>query len=528
MERHLAQQGVQIIAVEPGSLAEEAGLHPGDTLLEIHGEAVLDQLNYQFLISREDEAKLLVRRPDGSTFEAVVENGGEGIGVDLAQDEVKVCKQNCVFCFVHQMPKGFRKSLYLKDEDIRLSFLYGHFTTLSSSDDAELDRIVRERLSPIHVSVHATEPEARIRVVGNPREGDILRKLDRLLAGGIDVHTQAVVAPGLNDGPIWERTLADLWARRGSEAWALPRLQMGVQGGTQSESGRAGGPPLHGQKTRGSVLSLSCVPVGLTAHRENLPAVQDVGPAFARDWVARWTPAVRRYAQANGGEPWLLLADEWFTRAGIEVPGRTFYSKSWAQLENGVGLVRRFLEHSRRFIRSPRARGFADRRVLLLTGASFAPTLSRVVAELNRAVGSQLRVAAAANFSFGETVTVAGLLCGEDLRYAAHADRDAKGGKPDWVDAVVVPSASLRTHTGPTDQYTLRGAVVREEGTFLDDLTLPQLAADLGVPTVPSGANLSHLLDHLEAADRGAFRGEALSSAFHVDGLNQPQGAYNP
>jgi hypothetical protein len=119
-------------------------------------------------------------------------------------------------------------------------------------------------------------------------------------------------------------------------------------------------------------------------------------------------------------------------------------------------------------------------------------------------------------------------LCGADLKYAAHADRDARGGQAEWVDAVVVPSASLRTHTGPTDQYTLRGQVVREEGTFLDDLTLPQLATDLGVPAVPSGANLSHLLDHLEAADRGAFRGGSLRSAFHADGLNLPQGAYNP
>ncbi len=492
----MAQKGVQVIAVEPGSLAEGAGIRPGDTLLEIHGEAVLDQLNYQFLITREDEAELRVQRPDGSTFEAFVENGGEGIGVDLAQDEVKVCKQNCVFCFVHQMPKGFRKSLYLKDEDIRLSFLYGHFTTLSSSDDAELDRIVRERLSPIHVSVHATEPQARIRVVGNSREGDILRKLDHLLAGGIDVHTQAVVAPGLNDGETWQRTLDDLWARR--------------------------------KEGRGSVLSLSCVPVGLTAYRENLPVVQEVDPDFARDWVAMWAPAVRKYAKANGGEPWLLLADEWFTRAGLEVPGRAFYSRSWAQLENGVGLVRRFLEHSRRFIKTPRAKGFAGRRVLLLTGPSFAPTLNRVAAELNRTVGSHLRVVAAKNFSFGETVTVAGLLCGEDLKYAAHADRDAKGGRSDWVDAVVVPSASLRTHTGPTDQYTLRGVVVREEGAFLDDLTLPQLAEDFGVPTVPSGATLSHLLDHLEAADRGAFRGGSLQSSFHTAGLNLPQGAYNP
>ncbi len=492
----MAQKGVQIIAVEPGSLAEEAGIRPGDTLLAINGEAVLDQLNYQFLVTQRDETDLRVQQPDGTVFDVAVENGGEGLGVNLAQDEVKVCKQNCVFCFVHQMPRGFRKSLYLKDEDIRLSFLYGHFTTLSSSDDEELDRIVRERLSPIHVSVHATDPEARVRVVGNPREGNILRKIDRLLAGGIDVHTQAVVAPGLNDGAIWQRTLEDLWARR--------------------------------REGRGGVLSLSCVPVGLTAHREGLPAVAEVDPAFARDWVARWTPEVRTYAKAHGGEPWLLLADEWFTRAGVEVPGRSFYSRSWAQLENGVGLVRRFLEHSRRFIRSPRAKGFAGRRVLLLTGASFAPTLARVAAELNRAVGSQLRVAPVQNLSFGESVTVAGLLCGADLTYAAHADRMGRGGQGDWVEAVVVPSSSLRTHTGPTDQYTLRGSVVREEGTFLDDLTLPQLAADLGVPAVPSGANLSHLLDHLEAADRGAFRGGALGQAFHAEGLNLPQGAYNP
>lgn len=491
----MAQTGVQIIAVEPGSLAEAAGIQAGDTLLEIHGERVLDQLSYQYLVSREDEALLKVKRPGGGTFEVEVENGGEGLGLDLAQDEVKVCRQNCVFCFVHQMPKGFRKSLYLKDEDIRLSFLYGHFTTLSSSDDAELDRIVRERLSPIHVSVHATDPAARVRVVGNPREGDILRKIDRLLAGGIDVHTQAVVAPGLNDGAVWERTLADLWARR--------------------------------REGRGGVLSLSCVPVGLTGHRDGLPFVQDVEPAFARDWARRWSPEVRRLARENGGEPWLLLADEWFTRAGLEVPGRTFYSRSWAQLENGVGLVRRFLEHSRRFLKSPRARGFAGRRVLLLTGASFAPVLARVAADLNRAVGSDLRVAAVRNFSFGETVTVAGLLCGADLKYAAHADRDGRDLR-DWVDAVAVPSASLRTHTGPTDQYTLRGQVVREEGTFLDDLTLPHLAADLGVPVVPGGANLAHLLDHLEAADRGAFRGGALQRAFHAEGLNQPQGAYNP
>ncbi len=497
----MAQRGVLVISVEPGSLAEGAGIQAGDTLLEINGEKVLDQLNYQFLMSQKDETELRLERPDKSVYTVSAENGGDGIGLDLAQDEVKVCKQNCVFCFVHQMPKGYRKSLYLKDEDIRLSFLYGHFSTLSSSDEAELDRIVRERLSPIHVSVHCTDPEVRVKVVGNPREGDILRKIDRLLEGGIDVHTQAVIAPGLNDDWVWEKTMRELWERRAY----------------QTSGPRAG---------KGGVLSLSCVPVGLTAHREGLPDVRDVDAEYAQAWVKRWTKEARHYAEANEGEPWLLLADEWFTRGDVQVPGREFYSESWAQLENGVGLVRKFLEHTRRFIKSDKAKRFKGRQALLLTGSSFAPILNRALAQLNREVGSQLRAVAVQNNDFGESVTVAGLLTGRDLMYAAHADRDAKGP----VEAVVVPSASLRTHTGPTDQYTLHGVTVaKAEGTFLDDMTLDELTTDLQTPVVPSGANLSQLLDHLEAADRAVgFSGKDLQKVFHNSGLNLPQGAYNP
>jgi putative radical SAM enzyme (TIGR03279 family) len=489
----MAQTGVKVISVEPEGLAFAGGLRAGDTLLEINGEPVLDQLSYSFLITQRDETEVMFRRPDGSRASAILANGGDGIGVDLAQDEVKVCKQNCVFCFVLQMPKGFRKSLYLKDEDIRLSFLYGHFSTLSSSNDAELDRMVRERLSPIHVSVHATDPAVRVKVVGNPREGDILRKLDRLLMGGVDVHTQVVLVPGLNDGAVWARTVDDLWRRRAF----------------QTEGPWAG---------KGGVLSLSCVPVGLTAHRDGLPQIPDVDPEFARAWARRWMPEVRRCTRENAGEPWLLLADEWFTRGGLEVPGRGFYSQSWAQLENGVGLVRKFLEHSRRFLRRPKAQGFRGRRVLLLTGASFAPVLNRTLAQLNRATGSQLRAVAARNFAFGETVTVAGLLCGQDLIYAAHADRQAHGGDPRWVDAVVVPSASLRVHTGPTDQYALPDHAEASPGTqFLDDVTLAAVEKELGVPVIPGGENLSQLLDHLTARDR-----------FHTAGMNLPQGAYNP
>ncbi len=466
-------KGVVIIAVEPGSLAEAAGLEPGDRIIMINDEPVLDQLNYQFLVSQRDTTHLIVQKVDGSLDALEVANGGDGLGVDLAPDEVKVCKQNCVFCFVRQMPKGFRQSLYLKDEDVRLSFLYGHFTTLSSSDTAELDRIVREHMSPIHVSVHATDPEVRIRVVGNPREGNILAKLDRLLAGGIDVHTQVVLAPDLNDGPAWERTLTDLAARRKDPD----------------------------RPNRGGVLSLSCVPVGLTDHREGLPFVRPVDEAYARAFLARWKPEVSRYADAWDGEPWLLLADEWFTRARRPIPGRAFYSRTWAQLENGVGLIRRYLEHTRNFLRRPKARGYAGRRLLLLTGASFAPSLERTLARLNRTVGSHLRALAVPNRTFGEQVTVAGLLCGKDLVETARADRQAHGNRPDWVEAVVIPSAALRTHPGPTDQYTLAGGSTHAQTPFLDDWTLSDVERALGVPVIPSGDNLSQLLDHLQDLD---------------------------
>ncbi|HNX95025.1 MAG TPA: DUF512 domain-containing protein [Holophaga sp.] len=492
----MKSKGIQIIAVEPGSLAESAGIQAGDRLLEINGETVLDQLNYQFLISQRDNTALTFASPNGKISTAVVENGGDGVGLDLAEDPVKVCRQNCVFCFVQQMPKGFRKSLYLKDEDIRLSFLYGHFSTLSSSDDAELDRVIRERLSPIHVSVHATDPEVRVKVVGNPREGHILRKIDRLLEGGVDLHTQVVLAPGLNDGAIWEKTVRELWERRAYQT-------------TGPWSGKGG------------ILSLSCVPVGLTAHREGLPIVHNVDAPYASAWLKQWKPEARKYTEANDGEPWLLLADEWFTRADTQVPGRSFYSQSWAQLENGVGLVRRFLEHSRRFHRSPRAKRYAGRRLLLLTGSSFISALDQAVVDLNRTVGSQIRAIAVPNLSFGTSVTVAGLLCGKDLRKAAEADRNAHGGKSDWVDAVVVPSASLRTHTGPTDQYTSGVQEMEPRAMFLDDVTLDQLSKDLGVPVIPSGENLSQLLGNLLLADSGR-------ASYLTAGMSSPQGAYLP
>jgi putative radical SAM enzyme (TIGR03279 family) len=356
------------------------------------------------------------------------------------------------------MPAGFRPSLYLKDEDIRLSFLYGHFTTLSNSDDREMDRIIRERLSPMHVSVHATDPGARSRMVGNPRQGDILRKIDRLMGGGIEMHAQAVIVPGYNDGEVWEGTLGDLWERR-------------VQ-----RDGSA----------RGGVLSLSCVPVGLTKHRQALPRIQEIDSDCATAWARRWKKEAARLAAANGGS-WLLLADEWFTRAGMGVPGRRLYPRDWSQIENGVGLLRRFQDHARRFAASGAAARFKGLRLLLLTGTSFAPHLSRAAEILNQRVGSNMAVAAVPNAAFGASVTVAGLLCGRDLLGTAKENRRR-------VDAIVVPSASVQAVAAPDGQGY----------RFLDDMTVSELQSKLGVPVALGGDNLSQLLTNVANARVGA------------------------
>jgi putative radical SAM enzyme (TIGR03279 family) len=475
----MTQRGVLVISVEPKSPAYQHGIRAGDTIVEINDEPVLDQLSYQFLMTQRDKTRLLLLHKNQTYTSIVIENGGNGIGIDLAQDKLKVCKQNCIFCFVRQMPKGFRESLYLKDEDVRLSFLYGHFTTLSSSNNAELDRIVRERLSPINVSVHATDPIVRVKLVGNPNEGEILKKIDHLLLGGVDVHTQVVLVPDINDGEIWEKTVSDLWERRAFQT---------------------SGP----MANQGGILSLSCIPVGLTSHREGLPNIKDVTLQFASNWIKRWVPQATYYAQKNDGEPWLLLADEWFTRAEIEVPKRSFYSHSWMQIENGVGMIRKFIEHSKNFINKPKANAFCGRRVLILTGTSFAPTLSQIVSKLNKKTNSYLRVVATNNHTFGNGVTVAGLLCSQDLAHAARIDKKENGNSSKWVDAIVVPSASLRIKPGPTDQYTTSQHNVRitPEVQFLDDVTISMLEQELGVPIVPSGNNLSQMLDNLMARDR--------------------------
>ncbi|MCL1892906.1 MAG: DUF512 domain-containing protein [Holophagaceae bacterium] len=458
--------GIEIIGVAKDSLSEGGGIVVGDKLIEINGEVVIDHLNYQFLVSQRDFTDVLVRKKNGALEQIKLENGGGALGLELAPEKIKTCRQNCVFCFVQQMPHGFRKSLYLKDEDIRLSFLYGHFTTLSNSDNAELDRIIREKLSPIHVSVHATVPEARAKMVGNPSQGTILEKIDRLISGGIEIHTQVVIVPNYNDGSIWVRTLSDLWERRAYQKTS----------------------------SKGGILSLSCIPVGITEHRQNLPHLEGIDTRFAINWLNRWKREARKYAKNWFGEPWLLLADEWFTKSSQGLPSRRFYPSNWNQIENGIGLVRRFQDHSKRFIKSDRAMDFNGLRLLLLTGSSFAPYLSQTIESLNIRANSDLQVAEVDNTIFGKSVSVAGLLCGKDLLDVATCH--LLNSSSSKFDAVVVPSSSVRIDT---EQYT-NSSSAAPVWQFLDDMTIAEMQSRLKIPIISSGENLSQLLINIKKA----------------------------
>jgi len=311
-----------------------------------------------------------------------------------------------------------RKSLYVKDDDFRLSFLHGNYITLTDLDEAELERIVEQRLSPLYVSVHATDPTLRWELLGRPRRhAEILPRLERLAKAGIRMHAQIVLCPDLNDGAQLERTVREL-------------------------------APLHP-----SVATTAIVPVGLTRHRERLPALRTLTDDEARALVATVAAWQREFLEQLGSR-FVFLGDEVYLQAGAPLPDADAY-EGFAIAEDGIGLVRRFEDGLARTLRRRRPLS-VPRDVTLVSGALYAPRLERLVASIPGAIA---RVAAVPNDFFGGSVSVAGLLTGRDV--ARHlATLPALG------EAVVVPAVALR----------------ERDGVFLDDMTCGDLAAALGVP----------------------------------------------
>ncbi len=371
---------MKIKAVTPNSIAGEIDLRPGDNLLEINGHFLRDVIDYRFY-ENDDFLELLIQR-DGSTFTVEIEKDPyDPLGLEFPDLKFKACGNHCVFCFTDQNPKGMRKSLYFKDEDYRLSFLYGNYTTLTNVKQADLDRIVEQRLSPIYVSVHATDWETRRRLLGIKRPDHLLEKLQFLVEHGIKIHTQIVLCPGINDGDILLKTLDDLRA-----------LYPGVR-------------------------STAVVPLGLTRHRQGLTALTPVSDAYARKFVAEIS-RLQEKLLAEIGTRFVFASDEFFLRGGIPIPGEAYYEE-YPQLEDGVGMVRLMLENFETVASELPREMSANAHVTFVTGKLAEPVLREsVLPRLEAISGLEVELLPVQNDFYGDSITVSGLLTGQDIYHS--------------------------------------------------------------------------------------------------------------
>lgn len=404
---------IRVAHVRPDSIATELDIRPGTLLLRLNDHELRDGLDLTFYAA-EERVELEVETPEGErVVYDIAKEPDERLGLVPEPDKVRRCTNACPFCFVKGNPKGrtLRPALYVKDDDYRLSFLFGHYVTLTNLREPDWERIVEQRLSPLFVSVHATDPEARLRMLKNPRSASIGEHLDRLWGGGVAVHAQVVLCPGVNDGAVLERTISDLYARGDA------------------------------------ILSLAIVPVGLTAHNDDR-GVRPLTASECLETLGR-IDAIRETARSERGFGWCYAADELFLQTGLEPPGREYFDD--LELEsNGVGAIS-FLRDSVREGLDGLPR-LGDMRIVLITGTSMGPSLTRLGDQIAEACGAEITTRAVPNTLYGPMVTTAGLLPGADHLTA------------------------LRSHAD-YDLALLSRNALNEDDLFLDDLPLDELRA---------------------------------------------------
>ena len=417
----------EVVAVEPGSIGEELGFQSGDRLLSINGIRPRDLIDLQILCG-EEELSLEVQDPEGVLHVVELEKeADDGLGLVFREalfDGLRQCNNHCPFCFIDQQPPGHRRTLYLKDDDFRLSFLYGSYLTLTNLSAADWRRIEEQRLSPLYVSVHATDPDLRARLLGNPRAALLVEQLAWFAERRLQLHAQVVVCPGWNDGDALSRTLTDL-ARFGGGEWP-------------------------------AVLSTAVVPVGLTRFRPPGDALRPVDPAAARAVIARVEPLQEQWL-AERGSRFAWLSDEWYLLAGLPLPPRPAY-EDLPQRENGVGSIRAFLEELERATAELPAALPRPRRLSWVVGRLVARALQPVVDRLNRMEGLELLLHGLPSPYWGQDQVVTGLLTGADLLQGLAG--------ADLGEELLLPSVMLR----------------QGEPVFLDDTTLEELRRQLPVP----------------------------------------------
>ncbi|HIQ83594.1 MAG TPA: DUF512 domain-containing protein [Candidatus Pullichristensenella stercorigallinarum] len=433
----------RIVSVDAGSLAEEMGVCAGDELVAVNGETIVDLLDYEALCA-ESRVRLLLRRDGEETEYDVEKDEYEPLGLNFAQplmSPTRLCCNRCLFCFVDQLPQNARPSLRVKDDDWRMSMMMGNYVTLTNVSDRELERIIRRHASPLYISVHAIDPQLRSHILGTPRGARLPGQLQKLAAGGIAFHTQAVLCPGLNDGAALEETIR-----------TLARMYPAAR-------------------------SLALVPVGLTGHREGLCPLHKYTREEARavlETAGRW----RNRLLGELGTRFVFPSDEFYLAADMPLPEDEEY-EDYGQIDDGVGMLRLLeTEFAQAYAELPRAMQAPGgvTKVTLACGVSAGAFFAQMLAR-HPVAGVSVAVKPLENGFFGPSVTVSGLLTGGDLIRGLRGDESA---------AVLITVCMLRDG----------------ENVFLDDMTLEQVSRALGKPVIPVGRSGEELLQAIVEAGK--------------------------
>ncbi|MDA0749042.1 MAG: DUF512 domain-containing protein [bacterium] len=444
--------GLPVSEILPGGIAEAVGILPGDRIHSINGQPVRDAIDYRFHIG-EEEVEVLVDRDGEFLIYEIEKSPDEDLGLVPGDMPIVKCDNKCVFCFLHQMPKGMRKTLYYQDDDYRLSFLHGAYVTLTNLSQEEFDRIVQQRLSPMYISVHATDPQLRADLLGRPDPVDVMERIQYLADNGIQMHAQIVLCPGLNDGAHLKRTVFDLASR-------YPDVE-----------------------------SVGIVPLGLTKFRKNLPELDPVTPQVAAECVQQVTEWQRHFKERFGTN-YVYLGDEFYLQCRQEVPDSDRYD-GFPLVENGIGMVRRFIDTFEQGFPELGLLSPPPLRVTLVTsvlGANFVRPISE---RLNTLPWLHVVALEVQNRFFGDGITVSGLLTGADILHA------------------------LEAHAGAHELVILPPNCISHHGLLLDDFTPADLEKALGCRVVVGTYDLAETIIGLATSAGPVFEGHQAGEAPH-------------
>lgn len=440
---------VVVSSVAEGSCAYDAGIRTGARIISVNGERIRDAIDFMFA-SQDALLEVVLEAPERGRGEATLERRlGEPVGLTFDPIRPKRCSCNCIFCFVDQMPKGLRPSLYIKDEDFRLSFLFGNFITAANLSEADFQRIEQQHLSPLYISVHATDERVRSRLIANPSASPILPVLRRLAGMGIELHTQIVLCPGINDGDVLLQTVQDLTG-------LFP-----------------------------AVRTAAVVPVGLTRFRDGLAVIEPVTDEYASALIDGLRPVQLELARRSGQRV-LFLSDEFYLMSGKDLPAASEYGE-FDQLENGVGIASSFLADlteglSTAQLTRRELAGLAGLRGTLVTGELAAPVLESAIEQINRSLGARLSLLVVNNDFFGRSVTVAGLLVGQDIGRAIGRVGCERG------QTFILPDVALEnemeSHSGDSRR-------------FIDGMSLGQLKEETGTTVLVAPVSGNDLVSFL-------------------------------